>query len=199
MLERLFEEGEPLGAALATLSTVLTLFTSEDNQVMHLDVLRSLHQAIVLILCRNGCGQTNVMFPLARLASVGGQFHERVTRLRRSHFSTSFVEGPSKPKQVGCCDAVMSRALSVSDFLTKGENNSRQNRVKTQPYKPYNFFFLQFLLRIYWSKTRRLVEADDILSVHHQMHCGSMPQSDEPRGSFMRLQLPIPTFCSQWH
>ncbi|XP_054635140.1 zinc finger BED domain-containing protein 4-like isoform X1 [Dunckerocampus dactyliophorus] len=49
VLERLFNEREPMGAALASLSSDLTPFTSEDYQAMHqcLDVLKPFHQATV--------------------------------------------------------------------------------------------------------------------------------------------------------
>lgn len=43
MLERLFQEREPLGAALATLSTDLTLFTPEDCQAMQSNATSPFH------------------------------------------------------------------------------------------------------------------------------------------------------------
>ncbi|XP_054638097.1 zinc finger BED domain-containing protein 4-like [Dunckerocampus dactyliophorus] len=49
MLERLFNEREPMGAVLASLSSDLTPFTSEDYQAMHqcLDAQKPFHQATV--------------------------------------------------------------------------------------------------------------------------------------------------------
>lgn len=68
MLKRLFEESEPLGAALATLTTDLTPFTSEEYQAMHqwLGILRPFHEATVK-LSRGKLLSASKVIPLVKM------------------------------------------------------------------------------------------------------------------------------------